>query len=203
MIKIQEEKQVSVEEWNTIWLMFEAKQRRLEIEEIEEEIVEIKNNELEKQNFKGLIELLDLGAPVNRARNEWMKRYLKDHGSELKDLKNSKCHQRFRVWKNQIRRVRRTNVKEELKHKWKSKIDTENNVLETNRKRNLMWSQIIVKGRENPLAGVIKIGMYLLKLGNTHLRNVPVDLGDTHLRNVPVEPGESPPVERDNYRYNR
>merc|ERR1712080_3055 len=37
MIKIQEEKQVSLEEWNTIWSMFEAKQRRLEIEEIEEE----------------------------------------------------------------------------------------------------------------------------------------------------------------------
>merc|ERR1712080_455848 len=77
------------------------------------EIVEVKNNEIEKQNVKGLIELLDLGAPVNRAGNEWMKKYLKDHGSELKDLKSSKCHQRFRVWKNQSRRVRRTNVKEE------------------------------------------------------------------------------------------
>ena len=30
MIKIQEEKQVSLEEWNSIWIMFAAKQRRLE-----------------------------------------------------------------------------------------------------------------------------------------------------------------------------
>ena len=28
MIKIQEEKQVSLEEWNTIWMMFAAKQRK-------------------------------------------------------------------------------------------------------------------------------------------------------------------------------
>merc|ERR1712115_141606 len=40
--------------------------------------------------------ILDLGAPVSVAGNEWMNQYLKDHGLELKDLKSSKCHQIFR-----------------------------------------------------------------------------------------------------------
>merc|ERR1712002_404814 len=40
MIKIQEEKQVSLEEWDTIWMMFAAKkleESKEEIEEIEDE----------------------------------------------------------------------------------------------------------------------------------------------------------------------
>merc|ERR1712112_324293 len=40
--------------------------------------------------------ILDLGAPVSLAGNEWMNQYLKDHGLELKDLKSSKCYQKFR-----------------------------------------------------------------------------------------------------------
>ena len=40
--------------------------------------------------------ILDLGAPVSLAGNEWMNQYLKDHGLELKDLKSSKCYQIFR-----------------------------------------------------------------------------------------------------------
>ena len=106
--------------------------------------------------------ILDLGAPVSLAGNEWMNQYLKDHGLELKDLKSSKCHQRFRFGpsKQYISKlmvelpviVRRLDGKEdvlqvftylvdadvpflcgkrELKDRWKSKIDTENNVLET------------------------------------------------------------------------
>merc|ERR1712115_378714 len=35
--------------------------------------------------------ILDLGAPVSLAGNEWMNQYLRDHGLELKDLKSSKC----------------------------------------------------------------------------------------------------------------
>ena len=46
MIKIQKEKQVSLEEWNTIWMMFAAKQRRLE--ELEESEIEIE--EIEEEN---------------------------------------------------------------------------------------------------------------------------------------------------------
>ena len=38
----------------------------------------------------------DLGAPVSLAGNEWIKQYLEDHGLELRDLKSSKCHQRFK-----------------------------------------------------------------------------------------------------------
>ena len=40
--------------------------------------------------------ILDLGAPVSLAGNEWMDQYLKDHGLEVKDLKSSQCHQIFR-----------------------------------------------------------------------------------------------------------
>merc|ERR1711867_232478 len=40
--------------------------------------------------------LLDLGAPVSVAGNEWMNQYLKDHGLEVKNLKSSKCHQIFK-----------------------------------------------------------------------------------------------------------
>ena len=40
--------------------------------------------------------ILDLGAPVSLAGNEWMNQYLKDHGLELKDLKGSKVYQKFR-----------------------------------------------------------------------------------------------------------
>ena len=39
--------------------------------------------------------ILDLGAPVSLAGNEWMDQYLKDHGLEVKDLKSSQCHQVF------------------------------------------------------------------------------------------------------------
>ena len=105
--------------------------------------------------------ILDLGAPVSLAGNEWMNQYLKDHGLELKDLKSSKCHQIFKFGpsKQYISKlmvelpviVRRLDGKEdvlqvftylvdtdvpflcrkrELKDRWKSKIDTENNILE-------------------------------------------------------------------------
>ncbi len=40
--------------------------------------------------------ILDLGAPVSLAGNEWMDQYLKDHGLEVKDLKSSQCNQIFR-----------------------------------------------------------------------------------------------------------
>ena len=43
MIKIQEEKQVSLEEWDTIWNMFVAKK----LEESEEEVEEIENSQNE------------------------------------------------------------------------------------------------------------------------------------------------------------
>merc|ERR1712243_1104 len=78
-----------------------------------------------------------------------MNQYLKDHGLELKDLKSSKCYKIFRFGpsKQYISRlmvelpviVRRLDGKEdvpflcgkrELKDRWKSKIDTENNILE-------------------------------------------------------------------------
>merc|ERR1711962_1777387 len=106
--------------------------------------------------------ILDLGAPVSLAGNDWMNQYLKDHGLELKDLKSSKCYQRFRFGpsKQYVSKlmvelpmiVRRLDGKEdvlqvftylvdadipflcgkrELKDRWKSKIDTENKVLET------------------------------------------------------------------------
>ena len=40
--------------------------------------------------------ILDLGAPVSLAGNEWMDQYLKDHGLEVNDLKSSQCYQIFR-----------------------------------------------------------------------------------------------------------
>merc|ERR1712002_582991 len=52
MIKIQEEKQVSLEEWNTIWMMFAAKQRRLE--ELEESEIEIEESEEENELRRNL-----------------------------------------------------------------------------------------------------------------------------------------------------
>merc|ERR1711867_131028 len=106
--------------------------------------------------------ILDLGASVSLAGNEWMDQYLKDQGLEVKDLKSSKCHQIFRFGpsKKYVSKimvglpviVRRLDGKEdvlkvftylvdadvpflwgkrEMVERWKSKIDTENNVLET------------------------------------------------------------------------
>ena len=40
--------------------------------------------------------ILDLGAPVSLAGNEWMDQYLKDHGLEVRDMKTSECYQIFR-----------------------------------------------------------------------------------------------------------
>merc|ERR1712240_677567 len=40
--------------------------------------------------------ILDLGAPVSVAGNEWMNQYLKDRGLEVKDLKSYDCHQIFK-----------------------------------------------------------------------------------------------------------
>jgi len=126
---------------------------------------EFEVNEEIRVNFteKGKqVMILDLGAPVSLAGNEWIKQYLEDHGLKLKDLKSFKCHQRhkFGPSKQYISKlmvelpviVRRLDGKEdvlkvftylvdadvpflcgkrELKDRWKSKIDTENNVLET------------------------------------------------------------------------
>ena len=40
--------------------------------------------------------ILDLGSPVSLVGIEWINQYLKDHGLEVKDLKNSECYQIFR-----------------------------------------------------------------------------------------------------------
>ena len=40
--------------------------------------------------------ILDLGAPVSLAGNEWMNQYLGEHGLEIGDLKQSECYQIFR-----------------------------------------------------------------------------------------------------------
>ena len=86
MIKIQEEKQVSLEEWDYIWIMFLAEQRRLEeleereleIEEIEEEneltinfqndIVRAKNRQEEKSIYFREDEIFTLEVPVRKHR---------------------------------------------------------------------------------------------------------------------------------------
>ena len=86
MIKIQEEKQVSLEEWDSIWIMFLAEQRRLEeleereleIEEIEEEnkltinfqndIVRAKNRQEEKSIYFREDEIFTLEVPVRKHR---------------------------------------------------------------------------------------------------------------------------------------
>merc|ERR1712240_988797 len=48
MIKIQEEKQVSLEEWDTIWIMFAARK----LEESEEEIEEIEDENEVRRNLQ-------------------------------------------------------------------------------------------------------------------------------------------------------
>merc|ERR1712243_248943 len=40
--------------------------------------------------------ILDLGAPVSLAGNEWMNQYLREHGLEIGDLKQSECYQIIR-----------------------------------------------------------------------------------------------------------
>ena len=40
--------------------------------------------------------ILDLGAPVSLAGNEWIDQYLKDHDTEVRDMKTSECYQIFR-----------------------------------------------------------------------------------------------------------
>ena len=40
--------------------------------------------------------ILDLGAPVSIAGEEWIKQYLENHGVELRDLKSYECHQTFK-----------------------------------------------------------------------------------------------------------
>merc|ERR1711955_49816 len=105
--------------------------------------------------------ILDLGASVSVAGNEWIKRYLEDHGLELKNLKTVGCHQKLTFGPSKQYTsdlmvelsvlVRGLDGKEdtlkvltylvdadvpflcgkrELKDRWKSKIDTENNILE-------------------------------------------------------------------------
>merc|ERR1711867_62204 len=81
---MQEEKQVSLEEWNTIWMIFAAKQRRLEeleeteveIEEIEDEnevrrdlqndVVGAKNLQVEKNVYYMDYEIFTLELPVRK-----------------------------------------------------------------------------------------------------------------------------------------
>ncbi len=40
--------------------------------------------------------ILDLGAPVSLAGEEWIDQYLKDHELEVRDMKASECYQIFR-----------------------------------------------------------------------------------------------------------
>ena len=40
--------------------------------------------------------ILDLGAPVSLAGNEWMDQYLKDYKLEVQDMKTSECYQIFK-----------------------------------------------------------------------------------------------------------
>ena len=54
--------------------------------ELDEEIL-VNYTEKGKQ-----VMILDLGAPVSLAGNEWMDQYLKDHGLEVQDMKTSECH---------------------------------------------------------------------------------------------------------------
>ena len=84
MIKIQEEKQVTLEEWDTIWIMFAAEKRRLEeleekeIEEIEEENelrinfqndkVRAKNRQGEKSIYFREDEIFTLEVPIRKHR---------------------------------------------------------------------------------------------------------------------------------------
>ena len=105
--------------------------------------------------------ILDLGAPVSVAGIEWMNQYLKDHNITMEDLKIIDCQQVFKFGpsKQYISKrmvdlpvivstldgredVLRVNTylvdadipflcgKSELTE-WKSKIDTENEILET------------------------------------------------------------------------
>merc|ERR1712243_403547 len=69
--------------------------------------------------------ILDLGAPVSLAGNEWMNQYLEDHGLDGKE----DVLQVFTYLVDAY--VPFLCGKRELKDRWKSKIDTENNVLET------------------------------------------------------------------------
>ena len=58
--------------------------------ELDEEIL-VNYTEKGKQ-----VMILDLGAPVSLAGNEWMNQYLGEHGLEIGYLKLSECYQIFR-----------------------------------------------------------------------------------------------------------
>ena len=65
--------------------------------------VELSNGyELDEEILVNYIEkgkqvmILDLGAPVSLAGNEWMIQYLREHGLEIGDMKQSECYQIFR-----------------------------------------------------------------------------------------------------------
>ena len=58
--------------------------------ELDEEIL-VNYTEKGKQ-----VMILDLGAPVSLAGEEWMDQYLKDHELEVGDMKTLECYQIFR-----------------------------------------------------------------------------------------------------------
>merc|ERR1711895_5926 len=83
--------------------------------ELDEEIL-VNYTEQGKQ-----VMILDLGAPVSLAGNEWMDQYLKDHGLEVQEMKTSEYYQIFRYLVDaDVPFLRR---KREMVERWKSKID--------------------------------------------------------------------------------
>ena len=58
--------------------------------ELDEEIL-VNYTEKGKQ-----VMILDLGAPVSLAGNEWMNQYLREYELNIGDLKQTECHQIFR-----------------------------------------------------------------------------------------------------------
>ena len=192
MIKIQEEKQVSLEEWNTIWLMFAAKQRRLEeleeseieIKEIEEENelrrnlqndgVRAKTLQVEKSIYFMNYEIFTLEVPVRKhGKPEIVKAdsteiqkdcIKKDRELEIESNRGKQAPCADTYLMRETAKERNINWCEEYKL---NKIILVNYTKRGKQLINIglrnkyqkQGGQINVKGRENPLTGVIKIGV--------------------------------------------
>ena len=192
MIKIQEEKQVSLEEWNTIWMMFAAKQRRLEeleeseieIEEIEEENelrrnlqndgVGAKNLQVEKSVYFMDYEIFTLEVPVRKhGKPEIVKAdsteiqkdcIKKDRELEIESNRGKQAPCADTYLMRETAKERNINWCEEYKlnkiilvnytERGKQLIN-----IGLRNKYQKQGGQINVKGRENPLTGVRKIGV--------------------------------------------